>query len=178
MRYESIADIFSAKEKLRAKLRSVLSDLTEAEATARPDGEKWSVQEIVEHVSIVDTGIARICAKLLAGAKAAGKPANGLAVSEQFLKGAVSIANEKLEAPDRVHPTGAVAIADSLAKMDSIAKEIDGLRDDLNQYDLSTATFPHPYLGEMTAAEWLVMYGGHAARHAAQIERLLVRIRD
>ena len=74
MRYENIADIFSANEKTRARLMAVLDDTTEAERTARPDGEKWNVQQIVEHLSIVENGTMRICEKLLGGAKADGRP--------------------------------------------------------------------------------------------------------
>ena len=39
------------------------------------------------------------------------------------------------------------------------------------KYDASEPKFPHPYLGDMTAVEWLAMYGAHERRHLRQIER-------
>jgi len=179
MKFETVDDIFTTNAKLRERFRTTVSAVTDDEAKARPDGEEWSIAEIVEHVSIVDAGIARICAKLLDGAKAAGKASDGsLAITEKFRKGAARIANEKLQAPDRVRPTGEVSIASALATMDATATGVEGLREDFAKVDLSATTFPHPYLGDMTAAEWLVMYGGHQARHAAQIERILEKIRQ
>jgi hypothetical protein len=43
------------------------------------------------------------------------------------------------------------------------------------QFEASSgeATFPHPYFGEMTAVEWLILAGGHEKRHTDQIRRLL-----
>ena len=179
MKFQSVEDIYSANRAAAQRFRSVVSGVSEAEASARPEGENWSIAEIVEHVSIVDSGIAMLCSRLLEGAKAAGKESKGsVAVSDDFLAGAMRVATEKLEAPDRVKPTGSVAISDSVAKMDANAATIEKLGEELSKFDLSSPTFPHPYLGDMTAAEWLVMYGGHQARHAAQIERVLEKIRQ
>jgi len=179
MKFETVEDIFTTNAKLHERFRTTVLAVTDDEAKVRPDGEEWSIAEIVEHVSIVDAGIARICAKLLNGAKAAGKASDGsLAITEKFREGTARIANEKLEAPDRVRPTGKVSIASALATMDATATGVEALRADLARVDLSANTFPHPFLGDMTAAEWLVMYGGHQARHAAQIERLLEKIRQ
>jgi hypothetical protein len=180
MRYESIADIYSANEKLRERFRSIAAGITEEQAAARPEGEPWSIAEIVEHVSIVDSGIVMICSKLLERAKGAGAAgpvgSAGAVVSDRFLQGAGSIANEKLEAPDRVRPSGKISIPESLEKMQQTAKQVEAMRAELEKCDLSAATFPHPYLGDLMASEWLVMYGAHAGRHASQIERLLMKI--
>ena len=43
-------------------------------------------------------------------------------------------------------------------------------------YDGDTVKFPHPFLGELSAIEWLVMKGGHEARHTRQIERILEKL--
>jgi hypothetical protein len=36
--------------------------------------------------------------------------------------------------------------------------------------------FPHPYMGELTATEWLALIGGHEARHLHQIKKLMRKI--
>ncbi|MEP6787611.1 MAG: DinB family protein [Acidobacteriota bacterium] len=178
MRYESIADIYSANEKIREKFLATLSTISPNEATALPEGEKWSIQQIAEHVSMVDNGAARICAKLLGAAKAAGVPSNGFALSTEFGEKTVAVAGIKVEAPERVHPTGEVTIADAVDRMTANRPSFDAMRDDLERYDLSDSKFPHPFFGDMTAAEWLVVAGGHEMRHTMQIERILDRIRQ
>ena len=54
----------------------------------------------------------------------------------------------------------------------------DALRATLEKYDVSEPKFPHPYFGDITATEWMVVAVGHEQRHTKQIERLLAKIRQ
>ena len=174
MRYETIADIYSANQKIREGLKATLAQIQPDELTALPDGEKWSIQQIVEHVAMVDSGTARICGKLLEGAKAAGKSSDGTAtISADFGEKIAAIADLKVEAPERVQPTGNVTIAESFEKMSDNREAFDEMRADLERFDLSEPKFAHPYFGDITAAEWLIVAGGHELRHTKQIEKLL-----
>ena len=112
MKFETIADVYSANEKARENLNAVISGISEEEASALPEGEKWTIGQIVEHLSMVDFGISRICAKLLEGAKAAGKPSAGtINLSSDFREKLTAVGSVKVEAPERVQPTGTVSIA-------------------------------------------------------------------
>jgi uncharacterized damage-inducible protein DinB len=178
MRFDTIADIYSANRSIRERLAGVLSTVTQDEATARPGGETWSIQEIVEHLTMVEFGTARICTKLLNEARQSGKLSNGwVELSAVFAERSAKVATQRLEAPDRVHPTGKVTLPEALKRMDENKKLFDGMRADLERYDLSKHKFPHPYFGDITAAEWLVILGGHELRHTKQIEKLLEKLR-
>lgn len=178
MKYETIADIYSANQKFRERLTATLSEISPDEAVSLPDGEKWSIRQIVEHVSMVEIGTSRICAKLLGEAKAAGKPSDGsFALSPDFGERAAEIAVLKVEAPDRVQPTGGVTIAEAIERMGANRESLDSMRSDLERFDLSGPKFPHPFFGDLTAGEWLVMVGLHEARHTKQIERLVAKVR-
>ncbi|MBK9214901.1 MAG: DinB family protein [Chloracidobacterium sp.] len=179
MRYTSIADIYSANRRIRSRLLDVLGEITDEEASAIPDGEKWSVRHIVEHLWMVEYGTARICERLLNAAKADGKPSDGsFGVGSQFGQRAAEVAVTRIEAPERVQPTGDVPIADSLEKMKETGVTLDAMQGDLESYDLSGHTFPHPFFGEINAGEWLVMAGLHERRHTEQIERVIGLIRQ
>lgn len=178
MRYESIADIYSANQKIREQFAATVSGISPEDAAILPVGEKWNIQQIVEHVSIVGSGVAKICSKLLAGAKEDGIESDGsFTLSANFGERAAAIAVTKVEAPERVHPTGEVSIEESLAALTAATEAYDSLRPDMERYDLSAHTFPHPFFGPLTAAEWLVMAGLHEKRHASQIESLLAKVR-
>jgi len=178
MRYETIADIYSANKKARENLKAVVSDISDEEATTLPDGEIWMIAQIVEHLSMVDLGISRICAKLLEKAKAGGKLSDGTVnLSPSFLEKLSGIGGVKVEAPERVQPTGTISINEALNTLQSNSPTIDAMRNDLENFDLSEPKFPHPYFGDITAAEWLIVAGGHEIRHTAQIQRLLVKLR-
>lgn len=179
MRYETIADIYAANEKAREQLKTAVSDISDDEAAVLPEGEKWTIAQIVEHLSMVDIGISRICSKLLEEAKVFGKFSNGTVhLSSDFLEKLSGINGVKVEAPERVQPSGKVSITEALDKMQSNKPVVDAMRDGLERYDLSESKFPHPYFGNITAVEWLIVAGGHEMRHTAQIERLLSKIRQ
>jgi hypothetical protein len=179
MRYETIADIYSANQKMRENLIATLNDISPDEATALPDGEKWSIQQIAEHLSMVDFGISRICAKLLEGAKAVGKSSDGgFSLSPDFGTRAAEMETLKVEAPDRVQPTGSVTIAEAIAAMTTNRAAFESIRNDLERYDHSEPKFPHPFLGDLTAGEWLVIAGLHEQRHTKQIKNLAAKIRQ
>jgi len=179
MRYETIADLYAANENAREHLIDTVRSISEEEeASALPDGEKWTIQQIIEHVSMVDSGIARICARLIEGAKAVGKRSDGrITPSPELYEKAAAIGKAKLDAPDRVQPSGDITITKALERLNENRPVFDAMRSDLETYDLSEPKFPHPYFGDLNAVEWLIVAGGHERRHADQIERLLAKIR-
>jgi len=65
MRYESIADIYSVNAKTRDCFLNVIDGVTDDEVNALPDGELWSIGYIIEHVAIVNGGMAGICGRLI-----------------------------------------------------------------------------------------------------------------
>jgi len=179
MRYENIADIYSAHLKVRAALAATVSNISNTEATVLADGEKWTIQQIVEHLSMVDSGISRICSKLLEEARSIGKPSDGIIkLSADFIDKSAVVDEVKIEAPERVQPSGNVPIAEALDKMNANRPAFDAMRSDLEKNDVSEPKFPHPYFGDITAAEWMVVAVGHEHRHTKQIERLLAKIRQ
>ncbi|HEV7700948.1 MAG TPA: DinB family protein [Pyrinomonadaceae bacterium] len=179
MKYESIADIFSANSKIREGLEIVLGGVSPDEATAVPDGENWSIQQIVEHLSMVESGALRICSKLLDAARTDNKSSDGsFSLSEEFNHGSEMAAAAKFQAPERVVPTGDVAMAESLQRLAEARVSIEAMQPDMERLDLSGHTFPHPFFGNLTAAQWLVVAGGHEMRHTLQIQRVLEQIRS
>jgi uncharacterized damage-inducible protein DinB len=174
---ETIADAFENNARIRERLRSVLAEIPTEKLAMRAEGEEWSIQDIVEHIAIVDQGACKICTKLVNEAKAGGKSGSGkLDLSSEFSEQTAASAEQKLQAPERVRPTGEHSVEQSLAKLDETEQAFAAIRPDLESYDLSEAKFPHPYFGPMTAAEWLVVAGGHERRHVEQIERLISKL--
>jgi hypothetical protein len=178
MQFQSIDDVYAAHDRARSDLKELVSDVTESEAVARPPGEKWSVAQIVEHIASVNDGTFRVCRKLLGKAEEAGSlPSERLNVSDEFLSRWVEIDETKVEAPERVHPAGTVSIVDSLAKLDENRREMGQLKPLFERVDGDKAKFPHPFFGEISAVEWLIMAGGHETRHTKQIRKILATLR-
>ena len=173
MRYETIADIYSANELIRQRLLNTLDGI-DADISGRSEADGWSIADIAEHLAMVEQGTLRICTKLVGAAKESGKAGNGrIDVSSEFWVKARSADGVKIEAPQRVHPTGEQSLETSMERLKQQRAMFDALREDLEHYDLCDHLFPHPFFGDLTAAEWMLMLGGHEARHTDQIERIL-----
>lgn len=174
MNYQTVADVYAANDKIRERLRETVGSLTVEQLNYLPEGEKWTVAQIVEHLSLVDDGMTRISARLLRKARENGKAADGtVKISEEFLRKIYEANDQKLKAPEIVHPQGKQTIAESLAKMEENRKRLNELRPLFESVECSDYKFPHPAFGELTAHEWLALLGGHEARHLKQIKRIL-----
>ncbi len=170
----TIADIYAANDQIRQTLKSMVAGVSEEQASVTPEGEKWTLAHFVEHIGIVEGGVVQICSKLLAAARADNKSADGtLKLSDNFKSKSAEIVNVKLEAPDRVKPGGTQTLAESLAKLDENRAALNQLRPLFESFDADTHKFPHPFLGEMTAHEWLLMIGRHEARHLEQLKKFV-----
>ncbi len=176
MNNQTIADIYATNNKIREKLKQTVLSLNDEQMAFLPEGEKWTIAHIVEHIAIVEDGMSKISAKLLTQAQSAGKQSNGEAIlTENFAKKAAEARQLKFEAPDRVRPTGKMTINKSLAKMEESGQALEKLRPLFETVECSDYKFPHPFMGELSAHEWLALVGGHEARHLAQIKRILAQ---
>jgi len=172
MNYQNISEIYDANDLVRERLKNTVSNLNDAQLNFLPAEGTWTIANIVEHISLVDGGIIRLSTKLLTEAQGAGGKSDGAAkISEAFLEQASKPL--KLQAPERVHPTGMPTVTESLAIMDENRKKLEELRPLFESVECSDFKFPHPYFGDLTAHEWLALLGGHEARHTRQIEGIL-----
>lgn len=178
MKYETIDDIYAGNEKVRLRLKNLIADLPDEKARLLPAGEKWSVEQIVEHIAIVDESTIKICSKLLRKAQEAGQASNGrtATITDNFQQRSTEIAAIKIEAPSFVQPTGEPTIAESLVRLDANAERLNEMKPMFEAVDGTQFKFPHPFFGDISAHEWLALKGGHEMRHLKQIERLLERI--
>jgi len=174
MNNQTINDIYETNNEIREKTKQLIADLTDEQTAFLPESEKWTIAHIIEHIAIVQDGMAKISTKLLTQAQAAGKTADGAArLSENFVQKAAEAKTLKFQAPDRVHPTGNQTIEESLKKMDETREKLEELRPLFESVECSDFKFPHPFMGDLTAHEWLILVGGHEARHLRQIEAML-----
>lgn len=178
MNYTTIAEIYDANRNIREAFAEFAEGISETEANAVIEGESWTLAALVEHVSIVESGISRIAAKLVSAAKEAGVESDGsFQMSDTLAAKFRELAGSKFEAPERVKPTGGIAITESLGNLEASTARFAEMKADLESYDVSAFKFPHPYFGDMTPAEWLLVLGGHEARHMAQGKRMLEKLR-
>lgn len=174
MNKRSVDEIYAANNAIREKLKDAVSSLTPEQTSHLPEGEKWSIANIVEHLSMVEESMTRVCAKLLRKAQAAEQKGDGtIAISNTFAEKGNEIARIKAEAPEIVQPTCEKTMAESLEALSDNRKKLDELKPMFESWNSSDHRFPHPLFGDLSAGEWLTLIGGHEARHIRQIRKMI-----
>ena len=171
MDFRSVPEIYEHIDHTRARLLAAVEGLSEEQQAFSPAPGRWSVAELVEHLSIVEGNVATLLDKLLGKAEESGAggatPGHFDPVSiEEFVERSRAV---KFEAPERIRPTG-LAVADSLARLTESRAALHALRPRVERADGRAIRFPHPAWGPLDLYQWLLFVGAHEDRHLAQIE--------
>jgi hypothetical protein len=165
----------------RAALRAAVDTVPSSLRETRPAPDRWSVAEVLEHLSRVEEGLTRLLAAKLAEARLTGalEPERETsAVVGSIDQRLILDRSHRVTAGERVLPRGELDAAGGLAALDSSRAK---LRDLLVAHDgmsLGAVSHPHPVLGLIDGYQWFSFIGMHEARHAAQIREIGQTFRD
>lgn len=157
---------------IRQAVLSATHDMTPDQLRWRPEGRKWNVSEVLEHLSLTYSGTRIAFERCLQ----AGKPS---ATSPTLKERARALVVVKLghmpngrEAPAGTRPKGAPAESILAHIEQQIETMDDAIRRCEERFGSHTKLANHPILGPLTAAEWRRFHWVHARHHMKQIERL------
>ena len=158
-------------DQVRSELRAVVDRVPEQLRGQRPAEDRWSVDEILEHLCLVERRFAAIIAMRIGEARSAGLgpeqnareplPAN----LRQMLRDRANRRN----APEAVRPTGTVDHRAALAELERIRGELRATVGAVEGLALSTVTHTHPTFGTMNVYQLMDFIAGHELRHTHQI---------
>jgi DinB superfamily len=169
----SVEEIFENIDRARARLEKSVSELGEGGESFRAEPGRWTIAEIVEHLSITEGSALRLCRKLLEKAEAEGHAREeGTPFPPVSLAEFAEQARQKFTAPDSIAPTGARPLPESLAALRETRAALHALRPRIERVEGTAVRFPHAAFGPLNLYQWLLFIGGHELRHLAQIEAL------
>ena len=157
----------------RAALLAIANSIPAERCTERPRPECWSIAEVLEHVANVDTGVARMIARGATQPLTATAAELEAARLSQERASWVRNRETRVQAPERVRPTGRLTMEQALGRL---AEGREGLKQAYLAADpavLDGAVFPHPILGSITVRGWVELTAHHDARHAKQIAEIV-----
>lgn len=166
-----VAHVDSARTELLAAVDAIPEPLREA----RPSETGWSVAEILEHLSRVEKGIAKLCALKVGEMQAtpdAPREAPEMVPVDVAKFAPLGDRGVRVDAPERVVPHGEMSAEEARTAL----LETRGiLLDQLHAGDglaYSSVRHPHPIFGELDLYEWVYFVGVHEQRHTAQVREL------
>jgi len=164
---ETKTEIAQTLENGRQEFLSTVSGLTESEAQAHPQAERWSVLECVEHVTVVEE---IFLGRLESAAKEGAPPVDPQ--HEADLASRIKDRSNRAQAPEMARPTGRYAnLASAVEAFQAVrARTIRFAEQD--SADLYSRAGSHPRFGPLNGVEFLVMMNAHVLRHGAQIREL------
>jgi hypothetical protein len=176
---ERLAEVMDfLEEKRRDLLRSFES--APADKLGRRAGpDRWSVAEILEHLRMVESGVARLITKRVTQAKAEGL---GSEKSTESVMSTFDIYRERLEkrgvmqSPSGVVPRADVGINEAISGLETSRADLLAAVSAADGLSLGEIKHTHPILGELDLYQWLIFLGSHEVRHCKQIERTLKSI--
>jgi hypothetical protein len=172
-REQSVMDIEASLVHEREYFLRTFDRVPTDRRSARPASGGWSAVEVAEHVSRVERGVVKM---LTAGATmrqlTSVEELESAQLTEQKIH-TVRVRAEKVQAPERAHPTGGFD-ADSVVS--ELAQSRAALLEAFRAADpavLDRVTYPHPFIGPLTLRAWVELVAHHDARHAQQVQDLV-----
>ena len=156
------------------RLRRAVEDIPRHKRERKPNPERWSVAEVLEHLSIVETRIERVFTAKLTEARAAGlrQERDASPVVGTIDMARVLDRTRRITASEAALPSGKL---DADAAWAALERARDALCNSVRASDglaLAVVVHPHPVLGPINLYQWIAFVGGHEARHAAQVMEL------
>jgi hypothetical protein len=165
-----LAELMRYTDDRRAELLAAIDNVPPDKRDIRPAPDLWSVAEVLEHLVMVEQGVARLIARRLE--KAAGslpQETETESLIGSLDRFALLDRENYMAAPELVRPRGTLsaedagsALAESRLALRAAVESGDGLA-------LGALTAPHVLLGPLTLYQWVLFIGQHESRHARQI---------
>lgn len=163
---------------MNSYLRSMM-DLVEAAAShlpahmnARPSATKWSIAEILEHLTLAFAGTSAVLEKSLSSGKLHARPAKLAQRIGRWLVVDVGYF-PRAKAPDLTIPTGSIAVEHCVTAIrDAITTLDDTLTRVAQRFGDDVAVANHPYFGGLSVEQWRKFHWRHTVHHMRQVQAL------
>jgi len=157
-------EIVEMLEKSREDFRAAVAGVSESLAATRPETDRWSVPECVEHVATVEEMFLK---RLASGEHTEATPEDR--AKEVSLAARIVDRSSRRQAPETVLPKGRfTSLAEGLEQFEGArGRSLEFARE--RAADLYTLASMHPAFGPLNGVEALIIIASHSRRHAEQI---------
>lgn len=169
--HPNVSEVLAELEQARDILRGAVDAVPESDRAKRAGEGHWCVNEILEHLAMVERRFTGLLAMRIQEAKETGlgTERNARAPIPADLKRMLQDRANRRTAPDAVRPSGTLdahgawrAVEDARAELCELLSSNEGLA-------LSTVMHQHPVFGTLNVYQFAELIANHERRHARQI---------
>ena len=152
-------------EKAREELYIEINELSDESLNKKPSNNEWSIKQIVEHLFLMEGGIAKMIVDNLE---------NGEVVNADLKPIEATINRDiKVDAPAFATPSNDFATLEELKmKLNITHQRLIKIEKASDEKELEVKGFPHPVFGQMSLKQWIPFVGYHEKRHILQIKEV------
>lgn len=161
-----------------ADLRAAVDSVPQPLRGRKPAPDRWSVAEVLEHLSLVEQRIAKMAAAQIQAGRTGGlgPDMNTVGALESFdAHRVVDRSRPQIAAEANLphqgldEPAAWAALAEAREAVRTAVLGGDGL-------NLGELVVPHSVMGRMNLYHWVAFIGAHELRHAAQIREIAAQL--
>lgn len=172
--HSRIAEALDYLDMERADLRAAMELVPSTLREKPPAPDRWSVAQVLQHLTMIESRIVPLVKRLVTGARAAGLGPELETSSILNTRHAEKIADRsfRVTAPDGTVPPADITAESAWAALEQSRQ---ALREAVAAGDglaLSEVKYPHPVLGEINLYQWILFVGSHEIRHTSQIREI------
>jgi len=169
-----IAELLEHLDETRAALLDAVHHVPRDRRDIRSGDGRWTVGEVLDHISRVEAGYARLLTKRVSDARAKGiaRDTETSSILGTLDGGPLTDRSRRLQAPEIVTPRQDATLAEGLAALEASRGVMRAAVIDANGVALGTLTQQHPYFGTLDMYQWGLFLGFHDLRHAEQIREI------
>jgi len=158
----------------RAELRAAVELVPPALREQPPGPDRWSVAQVLQHLTLIENRVGRLVNKRIAGARADGLGPELETGPILNTRHAAKIADRSLRvtAPEETRPPSDIDAASAWAALEQSRQALRAAVISGDGLALSEVKHPHPVLGEINLYQWILFVGSHEARHTAQVREI------
>jgi len=171
-----LAEAMEFVEEKRRELVASVEGVPRADLTRHSAAGAWSVAEILDHLRMVESGVARLITKRVQQARDAGiakEETSADSVLGCLEPYSFSLESRKLKSPEAVRPNPNADPDEALEGLVATRQTLRHAASSANGVALGEIKHTHAILGELDLYQWLIFLGQHEVRHRKQIERTL-----
>jgi len=173
-----LASVLAALDESRHSLEQAAHDCDPDKRGVRPAPDRWSLSEVLEHVSLAE---ASFTAWIAAGIEKARETGLGREAAEraplpEAVRARFADRVNRRTAPERVQPRGEMTAEEAWHAVVAVEQRLKQVLTAADGLALNEVVVEHPTLGPFNIYQWVELMAAHRRRHVEQVREIVAAL--
>jgi hypothetical protein len=175
-----LASVLAALDDSHHALEQAVNDVDPAKRAVRPWPERWSLAEVLEHLSLAEAAFTGWIASGIENARTSGlgqeRPERS-PLPEAVRARLADRVNRRV-APERVQPKGEMSAEDAWSAVVEVERRLREVLVAADGLALNDVILEHPSFGPFNVYQWVELMAAHRRRHVEQVREIGAALRE